>query len=94
MINSALYEPRAKTRGVELHLVGAIAGKHTFFVRVEELSDGWAMINRPGAREDRQMPWLRPACSCGWRSRKQRFTIEENAHWYWAKHVERASRHE
>lgn len=67
-----------------LYLVGDKREGHTFHVSVEESSDCMALIRG----EDVLMPWLRAACSCGWRAEDfSRFTIEENAHWVWLKHV-------
>jgi hypothetical protein len=65
-------------------LVGERVDGHTFHVHVEECSGCLALVGGM----DVDQPWLRAACSCGWRAANgRRYTLEENAHWLWHLHV-------
>ena len=69
---------------VKLGLCGARRGTYVFMVRVEERSGSMALMDG----ETVEMPWLRACCTCGWKARrKERMTVEENAHWQWLNHV-------
>lgn len=70
--------------GVILYLAGDERNGHTFHVHVEEGCGEHALIRG----ESVEMPWLRAACSCGWRDRHNRFTVEENAHAKWLAHTQ------
>lgn len=66
--------------GVVLYLAGTELDGHVLHLHVEEGSGSYGTIRG----EDVEMPWLRAACSCGWRAGEdERFTIEENAHHLW-----------
>lgn len=69
-------------RGVALYLAGATMDGHVFHVHVEEGSGSYGILRG----EDVEQPWLRAACSCGWRD-GERFAIEENAHHRWLGHA-------
>lgn len=67
--------------GVTLWLTGYEQDGHVFHVVVEESSGALATMRG----EDVEMPWLRAACSCGWKADDdQRTTIEENSMWRWS----------
>lgn len=70
---------------LKLGLVADERDGHVFHLHVEEIAEG-GMAWIDGA--DCARPWLRAACSCGWKAQdEERFTIEENAYWKWLQHV-------
>jgi hypothetical protein len=66
------------------HTADQVPG-HAYHLHIEESSGAFMTAGGEGEFE---MPWLRAACSCGWRAEK-RYTIDDNARWNWlTRHID------